>query len=332
MLVVLHLADIGAPAGPPLWGDTRLLRGVLPPGATIPFGPLWFLAVYLVVVAVAPGTIWLHRRFGLWVPAAMVARRGGLRRDRVHGRPSRSHAGATWRSCCCSRTSSVTPTGTAACCGGLASVFWAMVAAGLGGLVLLTNPPFWQLFGDVRHTWFPGIGAYPKSLLGTDVEAVSNAYPPTLCFLLGGVWSIGAAMLLRDRANRWLQHRRPWTFTVAVNGVIMTLFLWHMTAYLLAILLLWPLGFGQETDSTLRWWLERPIWIVVPGRHPARPDRDLRPLRAPSSPPGGGVRAPRREPAVAPARGPPARKAVGVSCVHHHPAQPAGAISWHTDY
>ena len=33
--VTLHLADIGATAGPPLWGDTRLLRGMLPPGATI---------------------------------------------------------------------------------------------------------------------------------------------------------------------------------------------------------------------------------------------------------------------------------------------------------
>ena len=54
VLVVLHVADVGAQAGPPLWGDARLLRGVLPPGATIPFGPLWFLAVYLLVVAIAP--------------------------------------------------------------------------------------------------------------------------------------------------------------------------------------------------------------------------------------------------------------------------------------
>jgi hypothetical protein len=145
------------------------------------------------------------------------------------------------------------------------AAFWAMVAAGLGGLVLLTNPPLWKLFGDVRFTWFPGIGAYPKSLLGTDVEAVSNAYPPTLCFLLGGVWSIGAVMLLRPRLARWLQRRRPWTFTIAVNGVIMTLFLWHMTAYLIAVLLMWPLGFGRETDSTARWWAERPLWLVVPG-------------------------------------------------------------------
>ena len=45
----------------------------------------------------------------------------------------------------------------------------------------------------------------------------------------------------------------------------MTLFLWHMTAYLLAILLLWPLGFGHETDSTVRWWLERSVWVLVPG-------------------------------------------------------------------
>ncbi len=45
----------------------------------------------------------------------------------------------------------------------------------------------------------------------------------------------------------------------------MTLFLWHMTAYLLAVLLLWPLGFGHETDSTARWRAERARWSFVPG-------------------------------------------------------------------
>jgi Acyltransferase family. len=69
---VLHLADVGAPAGITLWADTKMLRGMLPPAATIPFGPLWFLAVYLVIVCIAPLTVRLHRRFGLWVPAVMV--------------------------------------------------------------------------------------------------------------------------------------------------------------------------------------------------------------------------------------------------------------------
>jgi fucose 4-O-acetylase-like acetyltransferase len=61
--VVLHLMDVGG---------TGLLRGVRPPGATIPFGPLWFLAVYFVVVMVSPLTLWLHRRFDVAVPIALV--------------------------------------------------------------------------------------------------------------------------------------------------------------------------------------------------------------------------------------------------------------------
>ncbi|HEX4941888.1 MAG TPA: hypothetical protein VFW51_05090, partial [Actinomycetota bacterium] len=75
----------------------------------------------------------------------------------------------------------------------------------------------------------------------------------------------GAVLLLKPRLDRWLQRDRPWRFTIVVNARIMTLFLWHMTAFLLALLLLWPLGFGREQDSTLRWWLERPIWFVAPG-------------------------------------------------------------------
>ena len=94
-----------------------------------------------------------------------------------------------------------------------------MVAVGLGGLVLLTNPPFWKLFGDARFHWFPGIGTYPKSLLGTDVER--------------GVERLSADRVLparRDlddrrrhaaatvRSQRWLQRRRPWKATIAVNA------------------------------------------------------------------------------------------------------------------
>ena len=74
MQVALHLLDVGGAAGPRLVGETRLLRGMYPPAATLPFGPLWFLGFYLVVVCIAPATIWLHRRFRWWVPAVMAAR------------------------------------------------------------------------------------------------------------------------------------------------------------------------------------------------------------------------------------------------------------------
>jgi hypothetical protein len=69
---------------------------------------------------------------------------------------------------------------------------------------------------------------------------------------------------VRERLARWLAGLRPWKATIVLNRVIMTLFLWHMTAFLLAIFLLWPLGLGRQHDSTARWWVERPLWIGVP--------------------------------------------------------------------
>jgi hypothetical protein len=72
-------------------------------------------------------------------------------------------------------------------------------------------------------------------------------------------------MVLREPVTRWLRRPRPWKATIVVNRVIMPRFLWHMTAYLLAILALWPLGFGREHDSSARWWAERALWILVPG-------------------------------------------------------------------
>ena len=263
--VVLHVADIGAPAGPLVGDDTRLLRGMLPPGATVPFGPLWFLAVYMVVVVIAPVTIWLHRRLGMWVPAVMVVATVvidliGFGLDR-HGL----------------RYLNIIPVllfphqlGHALADGTLdrwpRRRLWAMVIAGLGGLVLMTNPWLFEaLLGERRFDWYSTIGHYPKSLLGTDVEPISNAYPPTICFLLVGIWTLAAVMLLRPRLRRWLESARLWKATILVNSMIMTLFLWHMTAYLLAMLLAWPLGFGRQQDSTAGWWLERPLWLALPG-------------------------------------------------------------------
>jgi peptidoglycan/LPS O-acetylase OafA/YrhL len=261
--VALHLTDTGTPTGP-RFGDLVLLRGVRPPGQTIPFGPLWFLAVYLVVVCISPLTVALHRRFRWWIPAVMVA--GTFVVDAVgfiggHGGVRYLNAVFVF----------LLPHQLGHFYGDGSIERWpraalaAMAAVGLGGLILMTNPWVFQLAGDKRFDWFPGIGHYPRSLLGTDVERISNAYPPTVCFLLAGFWLIGLMLLLRPALTRWLERPGPWRATITGNAWIMTLFLWHMTAYLAAILMLWPLGFGQERQPTARWWLERPVWIAVPG-------------------------------------------------------------------
>jgi hypothetical protein len=132
--------------------------------------------------------------------------------------------------------------------------FAATAAVGFATMMVLTN----------LNRVFAGISVYPKSLLGTDVDRITNTNPPTLMMLAIGVWSISVAMLLRPFVSRWLQRAKVWKPVIAVNGIIMTVFLWHMTAFLIAILLLWPLGLGQSGDTTTSWWLQRPVWEVVP--------------------------------------------------------------------
>lgn len=257
--VFLHLADIGAGTGFRI-GGTWFLRGMLPPGATVPFGPLWFLPVYLMVVLLAPLTIRAHRRFGIGVPVALIAGIIGI--DVVGFVVGISgvryvNVALVW----------LLPhqIGYFYADGRLPAAsrraLAAMALAGLAALVLLTNPP---IFGDAGPEWFSGLRSYPKSLLGTDVEPIANTYPPTVPMVAMSFWAIGAAMLARDRLNRWLQRLRPWKAVIFTNSVIMTLYLWHMTAFLAAILVLWPLGLGHQTDSTARWWLERPVWEAVP--------------------------------------------------------------------
>jgi len=205
-----------------------MLRGMYPPAATLPFGPLWILGFYIVVVCIAPATIWLHRRFRWWVPPVMAL--GAIVVDFV-GFGADLHLlrylNVAFVLLLPHQLGHFYADGTF---GRLPRrVFWAMVAVGLGGLVLLTTSWVFQAFGPASSDWFGGIGHYPKSLLGTDVEEVSNAYPPTVCFLLADIWSIGAVMLLRSTLTRWLERPRPWKATIFLNGVIMTLFLWHMT-------------------------------------------------------------------------------------------------------
>ena len=74
--------------------------------------------------------------------------------------------------------------------------------------------------------------------LSTLVQPLPVEDNATLMMLAMGVWSIGALMLARPFLQRWLQRIRVWTAVVFTNGIVMTLFLWHMTAYLLAVLTL----------------------------------------------------------------------------------------------
>jgi fucose 4-O-acetylase-like acetyltransferase len=245
--VILHLTDTGGVRPSVPW-----LRGMKPPGATIPFGPLWFLAVYLVVVMASPVTLRLHERFGLAVPVAMIA--GAIAVDVLRfilDLEGIGFANVWLVFLACHQLGYFYADGRLQELPKRAYV--AMAATGLAVMLVLTN------LDRVFTTTL-----YPKSLLGTDVEKITNTNPPTLMMLAMGIWSIGVVMLLRPVLSRWLKRPRVWGSVIYLNTVVMTLFLWHMTAFLLALLVLWPLGFGQQGDTTASWWIERPMWEIVP--------------------------------------------------------------------
>ena len=235
-------------------------RGVKPPPATVPFGPLWFLGVYILVVLASPITIRLHRRYGWIVPAILLAAAvagdafgflAGIGAARI------PNIASVWL--IAHQLGYFYADGTLTAMSRRA--LWAIALAGLAALVVLTNPPVWFGHGP---SFFDGLPHYPKSLLGTDNEPISNMNPPTLALVAMTSWSIGLAIVARPRLSRWLEAAGPWKAVIFGNTIVMTLFLWHTTAYLFAVIALWPLGFGRETDSTARWWLERPLWLAVP--------------------------------------------------------------------
>ncbi len=240
--IVLRIADLGA--------DGRLRSTFLP------FGPLWFLAVYAFVIVMAPMTIQWHQRLGWRVPAALAI--GVVIVDVV--RFGGDVAGVGWINLALVWLAVHQVGYFYADGGGHAPLIrvgrrgWAwMVTGGLGLLIVLTNL---ELFMDELY--------YPRSMVGVDIEPVSNMSPPSLAIVGLAAWQIGLAMWVRRPVQRWLERSGPWQATIAVNSVIMTVFLWHLTALLITVLLLHPLGLGQDITATARWWVERPIWVLGP--------------------------------------------------------------------
>lgn len=206
--------------------------------------PTWFLAAYVLVVAVTPVTLALWERLGWWSVGGGLAL-GGLV-DYVSISSGQVLVGfvnylVVW--------ATVHQLGYAWRDGELASVRRraALSLVGLSGVSLLV-----------------ALGPYPVSMIGIG-GPVENSYPTRITMALLGMAQIGIALLAEAPLQRWLQRRAPWSVTVAVNARIMSLYLWHLTAMNLVIgasLLLGGRGLGVEPGSGA-WWATRPVWFAV---------------------------------------------------------------------
>ena len=108
-------------------------------------------------------------------------------------------------------------------------------------------------------------GPYPISMVGVPGDGVSNTTPPKISLLALAALQAGLLLALEPPLRRWLKRLVPWTATILVNGMIMTIFLWHMTAVLSVMAVSNALGGAGLTlePGSGAWWAARPIWLAV---------------------------------------------------------------------
>ncbi|GBF31334.1 hypothetical protein MnTg04_01294 [bacterium MnTg04] len=207
--------------------------------------PIWFLAIYIMVVVLAPATYKAWRRWGFasfWVFAA-----GGALVDiaffaadlRWAGWSnyfwiwlSVHHLGYAWRD------------------GRMGSPVRLMSYSALGLLALVL-----LIFA----------GPYPLAMVGSPDEGLSNTAPPKITLLALAVFQFGLLLAIEKPMRRRLSGLRVWAATVLINSMIMTIYLWHLTVMVIIVSLAYlagGLGLGFEPGSS-EWWLTRPLWIAV---------------------------------------------------------------------
>jgi peptidoglycan/LPS O-acetylase OafA/YrhL len=123
----------------------------------------------------------------------------------------------------------------------------------------------WGLGGAIAVGLLVGFGPYPLAMIGVPGSELGNSMPPTLALLALGVAQAGFALALEPQARRMLDNIGIWTAVVLLNGMIMTVYLWHLSAFVLVMVAAWLLGgVGlHAAPGSGEWWLARPIWFAL---------------------------------------------------------------------
>ncbi|MFG3349154.1 acyltransferase [Streptomyces sp. NPDC048018] len=202
--------------------------------------PLWFIGIYLAMVALTPPLLRLHGRYG-WGAF------GGLVTGAVLVDVLRFAAGVPYVEFL-----------------NFALVWLAVHQLGfLRADGMIRRPAVLAGAGLAGAALLVALGPYPLSMVGMPGERVSNMAPPTLALLCHGLWLVGAVELLKGPGARFTARARVWRGVVAANGIAMTAFLWHLTAMLGVYGALLALGVRLPEPATGAWWAQVPLRIAA---------------------------------------------------------------------
>jgi hypothetical protein len=224
-------------------------RGVRPElisyGSQVAFIPLWFLAVYIGIVLLVPVTEAAWTRFGMRSFWALTAAAAAV--DVVY-----FAVGLRWL--------------------GFANYLFVWGAISVLGYAWLDGrfSERWTLlvgsaFGFAVLLLLVHVGPYPVSMIGVPGDPISTTTPPKVTLIALATVQAGLLLAAQASARRWLAGRVAWTATVVMNGNIMTLFIWHLTATTLVVLAAYLAGgFGLRLEpGSSEWWWSRFPWLAA---------------------------------------------------------------------
>ncbi|MEW2403359.1 acyltransferase [Streptomyces sp. NPDC046862] len=230
-----------------VWGAAALVLqlagdggGLLDVSLRLVAQPLWFIGIYLAMVAFTPPLLKLHEGYGWGAFAGLAAAVALVDVLRFAlGVPYVEFLN-------------------------FAFVWLAIHQLGfLRADGRLTKPYVLAGTGLASAALLVAYGPYPLSMVGMPGEKISNMAPPTLALLCHGLWLVGAVELLRAPAARWLERPRVWRAVVVTNGISMTAFLWHLSAMLGVYGALLALDVPLPEPATGAWWAQVPVRIAL---------------------------------------------------------------------
>jgi surface polysaccharide O-acyltransferase-like enzyme len=226
-----------------------VLFGVGVAGSELDFGAwavamhLWFLGIYVLVVALTPVAVALHRRWGKWVPFAMTVAVAAL--DAATIGAHLPYVGwlnylLVW------------------------GVFYQLGIAFHDGTLCRRAAIALTVCSAVVLVLLVTVGPYPVSMIGVPGATVNNTGPPNLALLaLGGV-EAGLVLAAAPFVNGVLKSARAQRILVIANDNVMALYLWHMIPLVIVALAGYPTGLlPQPTLGTAEWWWFRLAWVAI---------------------------------------------------------------------
>jgi surface polysaccharide O-acyltransferase-like enzyme len=106
-------------------------------------------------------------------------------------------------------------------------------------------------------------GPYELSLVVTGNERMSNVSPPTLLLALHCTWMSFAFVAVAGAIRRWAARPRVWRIVAVGNGGAMTLYLWHIPAIAVATFALNAVGLDAYDVHAQWFWANLALRAVV---------------------------------------------------------------------